>query len=89
MSRTLTSNRLKAIIIELNGSGFRYGFDESRIDIMLRQLSFLPYTYDPFERKLSVVERNGNYNTIYIRDIDYVQKRVIEAKKIRIFREWI
>src|SRR5690606_18061447 len=43
---------LKAIIIELNGSGYRYGFDEKQIHVKLTELGFKPYKYQPFERNL-------------------------------------
>jgi FkbM family methyltransferase len=88
MEKTLRSSDLKAIIIELNGSGLRYGYDESAIHQMLNSLNFLPYHYDPFTRSLFKLEKFGSHNTIYIRDIDFVKERIQKAKKIHLFSEY-
>ena len=81
---TLKNTKLKALIIELNGSGGRYGFDENDIHNLLIDLKLSPYEYAPFERKLKKIDRFGSYNTIYIRDIDFVNDRIINADKIEI-----
>ncbi len=81
---TLKNNKLKAIIIELNGSGGRYGFDEIDIHNLLIDLKFGPFKYLPFERQLKKVDIFGSYNTIYIRDIDFVRDRIMKADRIEI-----
>jgi FkbM family methyltransferase len=89
----LSDKRLKGIIIELNGSGERYGFDESEIHKKLLALDFKAYHYEPKQRLLS--EKNGlrkannflsygEYNTIYLRDIDFISQRVKEATPFKI-----
>ncbi len=83
-SKTLLQRDLKGIIIELNGSGSRYGYDEGKIHQELVGAGFAPYSYQPFERKLNRVETYGTLNTIYIRDIDRVNERIKEAAKIKI-----
>ena len=45
MSQSLQSQNLKAIIIELNGSGERYSFDEQLIHEKLLKNGFQPYQY--------------------------------------------
>lgn len=80
----LQQGGLKAIIIELNGSGTRYGYDEKSIHDKLLNLGFKPYQYDPKKRTLSIIETFGSHNTIYIRDLDYVQERLRTAPKIKI-----
>ena len=87
MSNTLNASELKAVIIELNGSGFRYGFDESFIHNKLTELNFLPYLYNPFRRSFQKLETFGSHNTIYIRDIDFVNERVKNAANIKVFSE--
>lgn len=82
---TILNNTLKAIIIELNGTGKRYGFDDEQIDKKLRKHGFLPYLYKPFERKLEKLSTFGKNNTIYIRDFNNIRERVNTAKKIKIF----
>ncbi len=84
---TLGNPQLKAIIIELNGSGERYGFDEKQIHSQLMGYGFSPFHYDPFTRKLLPVATFGNVNTIYLRDIDFIKNRVLSAAPIRIFSE--
>ena len=87
MSQSLKSENLNAIIIELNGSGSRYGFDEKLIHQKLLENKFLPYQYNPFERKLLVLENFGPHNTIYIKDANFVRNRLESAEKINVFSE--
>ena len=82
--KTLRQQELKAIIIELNGSGARYGYDEKEIHTTLASLHFLPYQYDPKERRLIVADSSGGFNTIYIRDLDFVKQRLETAPAIKI-----
>ena len=79
--------KLKAIIIELNGSGKRYGYDEAAIHAKLTDLGFSPYSYDPLKRKLDKLARFGMNNTIYIRDVEYVEKRLKNADKVKILNK--
>jgi len=87
MQTCLANDNLKVIIIELNGSGGRYGYDENRIDELLRKHTFQPYDYDPFTRKLVVMKEKGIFNTIYARDLEFVRKRIETAEKIKVFAE--
>ena len=84
MSIALESNSLKALIIELNGSGKRYGYDEDDIHKKLLQCGFKPFRYDPFKRKLFKLENHGPINTIYCKDMLFIQNRIDTAKKIKI-----
>ncbi|MBS1527499.1 MAG: FkbM family methyltransferase, partial [Bacteroidetes bacterium] len=68
MKNTLDNPWLKAIIIELNGSGGRYGYDEKDIHELLLSKRFEPYQYEPFSRALTPLSSFGSYNTIYCRD---------------------
>lgn len=83
-SATLQQNNLKAIIIELNGLGKRYGYDEKKIHNKLIGLGFSSYLYTPSDRLLTIVENFGTHNTIYIRDLDFVKDRLKKAPKIKI-----
>jgi FkbM family methyltransferase len=83
-SSTLARNKLKAIIIELNGSGEKYGYDEKKLHERLLENGYQPYRYNPFERELTPIETFGSHNTIYIKDIDFVRERVRTAEKIKI-----
>ena len=84
-TQTLQRNELKAIIIELNGSGSRYGYDESIIHDGLIKMGFSAFLYDPLSRTLTKVNEFGTHNTIYIRDLEFVQQRLKTAPKLKIF----
>ncbi|HJP62590.1 MAG TPA: FkbM family methyltransferase, partial [Mucilaginibacter sp.] len=89
MGRLLDNNGLKAIIIELNGSGSRYGYDENAIHQLLTDKMFQPYSYDPFSRQLTALSSYGIENTIYCRDIDFITSRLKTAKFIQVKGEVI
>lgn len=72
---------LKAVIIEINGSGKAYGIADDEIHNFLLSHNFQPYAYEPFERVLTQLGSYGDTNTIYIRDIDWVTGRVRSSKK--------
>lgn len=82
--KLLIKEGLKAIIIELNGSGKRYGYNEDDIHNYLLSIGFLPYQYDPFKRSLNLLRNFGTHNTIYLRDILFIESRVKSAPKIKI-----
>ncbi len=79
MTITLKQESLKAIIIELNGSGARYGFNEDEIHQLLLANGFMPQIYNAFRRTLSPITTFGQYNTIYCRDLSYIAERIASA----------
>jgi len=85
----LGSVDLKAIIIELNGSGAAYGYSDQQIHQLLLSYGFSPYAYDPFTRGLRQLSTptHGNDNTIYIKDAEWVTRRVQTARKFNILGE--
>lgn len=87
--KTLLSLHVKAIIIELNGSGKRYGFSDNAIHKKLLGNFFYPYSYEPFQRQLTPIKSYGNFNTLYIKDFDWVSNRIQTARKFKIFRQEI
>jgi FkbM family methyltransferase len=89
MAKTLEADDLKAIIIELNGSGNRYGFNEADIHQNLLNKGFRPYLYDPFKRTLTEIASFGTHNTIYCRDLEFVRHRVEKAPKISVLGEML
>jgi FkbM family methyltransferase len=89
MVNTLNLSTLKAIIIELNGSGDRYGYNEEEIHQLLLAKKFKPYTYDPFKRTLTEIASFGNNNTIYCRDEDFINNRLKQGAGIHIMGEVI
>ncbi|MGI4019967.1 MAG: FkbM family methyltransferase [Janthinobacterium lividum] len=89
MGETLKQASLKAIIIELNGSGERYGFEDADIHKLLIENRFKPYQYDPFKRDLGLLNSYGNYNTIYCRNIEFISNRLKNAKAFELMGEKI
>lgn len=83
-THTLANPALKAIIIELNGSGKKYGYQDEWIHEQLWALGFKPYSYDPILRNLKELTSFGKHNTIYVRDKEYVLDRLVQARKIKI-----
>ena len=81
---TLSKGALKAIIIELNGSGERYGFDEFQIHKKLLDFGFKPFAFNPQLKQLKEIETFGSHNTIYIRDLEFVENRIKSARQIKI-----
>ncbi|RZL47380.1 MAG: FkbM family methyltransferase, partial [Pedobacter sp.] len=71
-NQTLADLTLKAIIIELNGSSGRYGYDDNNIHKKLVINGFKPYNYNPLKREIEELESFGNYNTIYLRDLEFI-----------------
>lgn len=80
-SHTLSRPSLLAVIMELNGSGDRYGFDEIALHDRMLGNSFQPFTYSPFSRRLDplVGKNTKSGNTIYIRDVETVRARLQSA----------
>jgi FkbM family methyltransferase len=80
----LENLNLKAIIIELNGSGLKFGISDDQIDELLRSYSFSPFTYDPFNRSIIELNKYTTHNTIYIRDLTFCKQRVLTGKKVKL-----
>lgn len=75
---------LKAVIIEINGSGQAYGIADEEIHKFMLSHGFQPYGYEPLTRQLIQWDSYGPVNTIYIRNLDWVKSRVSSARKFNI-----
>jgi FkbM family methyltransferase len=84
---TLENTTLDAVIMELNGSGSRYGFEETKILDMMINKGFRTYSYNPFTRTLINLEgKNLNSgNTLFIRDKSLVEERLRLAPKVSVY----
>jgi len=80
--RTLTNPWVKAVIMELNHSGKRYGFEDDSIVRQLAEHGFQSYSYDPFARQLTSMSGKSNSasNTLFVRDLEWMEARIREAK---------
>ncbi len=80
-SRTLQKKSLHSVIMELNGSGARYSYQESKIVEMMRDYGFAGYSYEPFGRSLRQMDGNkvDSGNTLFIRNVELAAERVKTA----------
>lgn len=84
MTNILINEKLQALIIELNGSGIRYGYDDIVVHNVLLSFGFKPYSYDPMSRKLDLLKTFGSTNTIYIRNEKFVKDRLEKSRYFKI-----
>jgi FkbM family methyltransferase len=86
-SSVLKDEALSTVIMELNGSGNRYGFNEENVLEKMLNLGFQTYSYEPFSRTLNSLEgKNVNSgNTLFIRERSLVEKRLREADAFKIY----
>lgn len=88
---TLKQQTLNSVIMELNGSGGRYGYDEAKILELMFDHGFKTYSYDPLERRLFNLHgknlRSGN--TLFIRDEPFVTDRLVSAPKVLVHGKWL
>jgi FkbM family methyltransferase len=83
---TLGAPSLLAVIMELNGNGKRYGFDDGKLIETMTALGFTPSTYEPFSRRLTTATaayRNSG-NLIFVRDEEAVRRRLQTADPVTI-----
>jgi hypothetical protein len=80
-SNILAEPTLLAVVMELNGSGERYGFDESALHRRMLLHMFKPFAYSPFDRQLRPLDgtNSSSGNTIYIKDYSQVRARLESA----------
>jgi FkbM family methyltransferase len=83
---TLTKQSLLAVIMELNGSQERYGYDESALHKSMLSLGFRPFSYCPFSRELVALDGKNSrtWNTLYLRDVQQVSERLRTGPEFRV-----
>ena len=79
--QTLRKPSLNSIVMELNGSGEKYGFDERRVFEVMADYGFGAYSYSPQSRQLEKNQPGDKReeNTIFVRDIEAARTAVREA----------
>lgn len=82
----LAKPSLLAVLMELNGSGDRYGFDENELHAKMLSYGFAPYEYCPLKREIISLngKNNDSGNTLYLRNIEGVMQRIKNAPKYSI-----
>ncbi|THD09545.1 FkbM family methyltransferase [Metallibacterium scheffleri] len=81
--KLLAQDTLWAVLIELNGLGGRYGFNDADIHSQLLGFGFQPMRYEPFARQLASLETYSKTgNTLYVRPSSAIQQRLQTARPI-------
>jgi FkbM family methyltransferase len=78
----LAQDGLLALIVELNGSGSRYGFSEADLRAKIASLGFVRAKYYPSSRRLTAdsERHSGDGNQLYVKNFDRVQSLVTSAE---------
>ncbi len=63
---------LKAILMETNYSGAKFGVDDADLTSQVQSFGFTPYGYAPFTRTIASLQADAK-NTIFLRDADEMQ----------------
>jgi hypothetical protein len=80
----LSSADVCCLLMELNGSGSLYGFDDTALYERMKRLGFCPYGYSPFDRSLVPLSELGQRkNAIFIREKEKVQERLKTSRTYR------
>ncbi|MBU3604149.1 FkbM family methyltransferase [Polynucleobacter sp. AP-Kaivos-20-H2] len=71
-AKLLSSGRVIAILVELNGGGGDYGRSNEEIHDYITSHHFIPISYDPLRRVIQTLSsfNPNNENTIYVRDVE-------------------
>jgi FkbM family methyltransferase len=78
--RVLSTPRLEALILELNGSGLRYGVSDEDLHRKVLSFGFMAYRYAPRNRTLQIAQGHSvQGNTLYLRNAAQAQQRVSDA----------
>jgi FkbM family methyltransferase len=82
----LGKQSLKGVIMELNGSGARYGWDEADILQVMNDFGFTTYRYHPFERRLEKLRGKSTScnNTLFLRDETFILERIKTAPSVTV-----
>ncbi len=82
----LAKPSLLCVILELNGSGDQYGFDEGNILALMTRHGFTACAYDPLRRQLSQLtgKNLAAGNTLFLRNIAAIEQRLQQAPAVTI-----
>ena len=82
----LANPSLHSVVMEINGSGARYGFSDDALVATMARFGFRECAYDPFERAIrpaTASQRSGN--SLFVRDESRVASRLRDAPRIAVF----
>jgi FkbM family methyltransferase len=86
MPKTLENPSLHSVILELNDSGRKYGFEDEALIEKMTGYGFRMYIYEPFDRILNpIATKNTNSsNTLFLRNVEMIHTRLVNAPRIKI-----
>lgn len=79
----LANANLLAVCLETNESGLRYGVGDGQLFEELSSYEFQPFSYEPTRRCIAAGQTEGG-NTIFIRGLDTVEKRIRSARRFQL-----
>lgn len=91
-SDVMRQDSLFAVLVESNGSGKRYGFDESLIHRRMFEWGFACVAYLPHRRELKLLdssEISGGGNLLYVRKLEEVRDRLQSAPCYEVSGRWL
>ena len=82
----LSSPSLHSVIMELNGSGKRYGFSDDEILETMVTYGFSTYAYEPFSRALRNLDgkNHSSGNTLFIRNTQAVREKLRSSPPVTV-----
>lgn len=88
---TLAKPGLHSVIMELNGSGRRYGYEDKQIINSMADLGFSTFDYNPFSRELTRASADScsSGNTLFVRDERAIQERLKGAPQVLVGNVWL
>ena len=86
-ARLLARPGLRAVLVETVAHAARYGDSTEGLDRLLRALGFAPFGYDPARRALAPLAGPGSPNTLYLRDLPFLEERVTGAGAFTVLGE--
>ena len=84
--QTIARPELKALVVELNGTGTRYGFADDDVHKLIVAQGYRPCAYDPRQRKLRELAdyNRADMNTLYCRADADVERRLTTAPSFEV-----
>ena len=86
--KTMRSEVLRCVLMEMNGSGRRFGVADEAIHAQMRDFGFVPARYDVLARSVTALPvdswNRGGGNTLYVRDMGECQERVRGAARFKL-----
>jgi FkbM family methyltransferase len=83
--KTLQSEHLKAIIVEVNNESRKYGLAPEVLHNFLTSFGFIQVLYDPFCRTIKPTDKNISDNRIYVKDLDIINSKIKSNPEINIW----